>query len=77
MGRTTKETYDYYIDSALKANFNMLRVWGGGAFESKHFSVSKSVIKFPTSNISKIKLSNPLDHRKNKRVPEKHLLQLH
>ncbi len=37
MGRVTRETYDYYIDSALSANFNMLRVWGGAYYGSDYF----------------------------------------
>ena len=37
MGRVTKETYDYYIDSALKANFNMIRTWGGAYYTSDYF----------------------------------------
>lgn len=37
MGRTTKETYDYYIDSALSANFNMLRIWGGAYYTPDYF----------------------------------------
>lgn len=37
MGRTTNATYDYYIDSALKANFNMLRVWGGAYYAPDYF----------------------------------------
>jgi beta-mannosidase len=26
------ETYNQTIDNAIKANFNMLRLWGGGQF---------------------------------------------
>lgn len=37
MGRTTNEIYDYYIDSALNANFNMLRIWGGAYYASDYF----------------------------------------
>lgn len=37
MGRTTNATYDYYIDSALKANFNMLRIWGGAYYAPDYF----------------------------------------
>ena len=37
MGRVTKETYDYYIDSALKANFNMIRTWGGAYYTPDYF----------------------------------------
>ncbi|MBQ4572820.1 MAG: glycoside hydrolase family 2 protein [Clostridia bacterium] len=37
MGRVTNETYDYYIDSALDANFNMLRIWGGAYYTPDYF----------------------------------------
>lgn len=37
MGRTTNETYDYYINSALDANFNMLRIWGGAYYSPDYF----------------------------------------
>ncbi len=37
MGRVTEETYDYYINSALEANFNMLRIWGGAYYGSDYF----------------------------------------
>ncbi len=37
MGRTTLETYDYYINSALDANFNMLRIWGGAYYAPDYF----------------------------------------
>ncbi len=37
MGRTTTETYDYYINSALEANFNMLRIWGGAYYAPDYF----------------------------------------
>lgn len=37
MGRVTKDIYDYYIDSALKANFNMIRTWGGAYYTSDYF----------------------------------------
>ncbi len=33
----TKERYDRLTDLALEANFNMLRVWGGGLYESDDF----------------------------------------
>lgn len=29
-------TVDYYIDLALKSNFNMLRIWGGGSYASDY-----------------------------------------
>lgn len=37
MGRTTTATYDYYINSALEANFNMLRIWGGAYYAPDYF----------------------------------------
>lgn len=37
MGRTTNATYDYYIDSALQANFNMIRIWGGAYYIPDYF----------------------------------------
>lgn len=37
MGRCTNEVYDYYIDSALKANFNIIRVWGGAYYACDYF----------------------------------------
>jgi len=33
----TKERYETLIDRAIEANFNMLRVWGGGMYESDDF----------------------------------------
>ena len=33
----TKETYEILCDRALEANFNMLRVWGGGIYEKNEF----------------------------------------
>ncbi len=35
--RTTREDLDFYIKSARDANMNMLRVWGGGYYESDIF----------------------------------------
>jgi beta-mannosidase len=35
--RTTYEDMDFYIRSAKRANMNMLRVWGGGMYESDVF----------------------------------------
>ncbi|MDR2634426.1 MAG: hypothetical protein LBC13_00425 [Clostridiales bacterium] len=35
--RFTAEKLNYFIDSALNANMNMLRVWGGGYYESDEF----------------------------------------
>ncbi len=35
--RTSFETLEFYIRSAKRANMNMLRVWGGGRYESDEF----------------------------------------
>ena len=35
--RVTKERYEYIINSAVEANMNMLRVWGGGIYEEDIF----------------------------------------
>lgn len=35
--RTTRDDLDFYIKSARDANMNMLRVWGGGYYESDTF----------------------------------------
>ncbi|MDA0326704.1 MAG: glycoside hydrolase family 2 protein [Bacteroidetes bacterium] len=35
--RVTLENYEYYIQSAVEANMNMLRVWGGGIYEEDLF----------------------------------------
>ncbi|MDR2654790.1 MAG: hypothetical protein LBC56_01785 [Oscillospiraceae bacterium] len=35
--RFTREDADFYIKSAKRANMNMLRVWGGGMYESEDF----------------------------------------
>lgn len=35
--RVDRERYDRLTDLALQANFNMLRVWGGGLYESDDF----------------------------------------
>jgi beta-mannosidase len=35
--RTSKEDLEFYIRSAKEANMNMLRVWGGGYYESEDF----------------------------------------
>jgi len=35
--RVTPEKYEYYIQSAVDANMNMLRVWGGGIYEEDLF----------------------------------------
>ncbi len=37
MGRVKNETYDYYIDSALETNFNVLRIWGGAYYGCDYF----------------------------------------
>ncbi len=37
VNRTTKEKLEYYIKSAADCNFNMIRVWGGGYYESDDF----------------------------------------
>lgn len=35
--RVTREDIDFYVGSARRANMNMLRVWGGGMYESEDF----------------------------------------
>ncbi|NDP21283.1 MAG: glycoside hydrolase family 2 protein [Paludibacter sp.] len=35
--RMTKEVYDWEINTAVKSNLNMLRVWGGGIYENDYF----------------------------------------
>ncbi|MDX2227431.1 MAG: hypothetical protein SFY92_10130, partial [Verrucomicrobiae bacterium] len=35
--RITREHYRQLVDRALEANFNLLRVWGGGLYESEDF----------------------------------------
>lgn len=35
--RATREVLEFYIKSAVDCNFNMLRVWGGGYYESEIF----------------------------------------
>ncbi|GAB6099195.1 glycoside hydrolase family 2 protein [Halanaerocella petrolearia] len=35
--RMTKEKYEEYLDLAVEANMNILRVWGGGIYENKEF----------------------------------------
>jgi len=36
-GRIEPNKYDFYIQKAKEANFTMLRVWGGGIYESDRF----------------------------------------
>ncbi len=36
-GTVTDETYEHLIKSANEANYNLLRVWGGGIYESEKF----------------------------------------
>ena len=35
--RVGLKEYEYYINSAINANMNMIRVWGGGFYESEEF----------------------------------------
>lgn len=35
--RVTRDDIDFYIESAKRANMNMLRVWGGGLYENEYF----------------------------------------
>jgi len=35
--RVTKEVYEWEIETAVKSNLNMLRVWGGGIYEDDYF----------------------------------------
>ncbi len=37
LGRVTKEKTEKLLDSCLKANFNTIRVWGGGVYPSDDF----------------------------------------
>ena len=37
VARTDRARYETLIDRALEANFNMLRIWGGGLYESDDF----------------------------------------
>ena len=36
-GIVTKAQYEKFIDCAFEANFNMLRIWGGGIYETEEF----------------------------------------
>jgi beta-mannosidase len=35
--KVSKEKYEYYINTAVQSNMNMLRVWGGGIYEDDYF----------------------------------------
>ena len=37
LARPTKDHYEHILNSAKKANMNMIRVWGGGVYESDYF----------------------------------------
>lgn len=37
LNRVTKDVYDWEINTAVKSNLNMLRVWGGGIYEDDYF----------------------------------------
>jgi len=37
LARVTKEDYEKLLNTAVKSNFNMLRVWGGGIYENDEF----------------------------------------
>ena len=37
LARATKQHYKHILTSAKKANMNMIRVWGGGVYESDYF----------------------------------------
>ncbi len=36
-GEIREEEYDYYIERIIDSNISMLRIWGGGIYESEHF----------------------------------------
>ncbi len=36
-GRVTKKNYEFLLQSSVEANFNMIRVWGGGIYEQDEF----------------------------------------
>ena len=36
-GEIREEEYDYYIGRVVDSNLSMLRIWGGGIYESEHF----------------------------------------
>ncbi len=35
--RVNDKTFEFYVDSCVKANMNMIRVWGGGFYEDERF----------------------------------------
>ncbi|MCG8578583.1 MAG: glycoside hydrolase family 2 protein [Bacteroidales bacterium] len=35
--KVSREKYEYYINTAVQSNMNMLRVWGGGIYEDDYF----------------------------------------
>ena len=37
LNRVTTEVYDKVVQSAVKTNMNMLRIWGGGIYENNYF----------------------------------------
>ena len=37
LNRVTKDVYEWEINTAVKSNLNMLRVWGGGIYEDDYF----------------------------------------
>ncbi len=37
LNKVTREVYDWEIETAVKSNMNMLRVWGGGIYENDYF----------------------------------------
>jgi len=37
LDRATHDVYDWEIETAVKSNLNMLRVWGGGIYEDDYF----------------------------------------
>jgi len=37
LDKVTKEIYEWEIETAVKSNFNMIRVWGGGIYEDDYF----------------------------------------
>lgn len=37
LDKVTNEVYDWEVETAVKSNMNMLRVWGGGIYENDYF----------------------------------------